>query len=429
MRQQYQPDLDLAPLLALRSASRLAIATSARGRTYGAKQQNDDARRNIFFFESGKEGAMSLYQRTILIVFCSLALLATGCNRTRTYSLEGRVVSKNSSTSEIIVAHGDIPGFMPAMTMPYRVKQTLEFETIQPGDKITAHIVFNENGSEYWLENVRITNQSGRKTSSASHESHQLTTGEHPPDIALVNQDGRTIHLSDYLGKALLITFIYTRCPMPEFCPRLSSQFARIQDELKKNPQEYEKTHLLTISFDPAYDTPAVLRRYGLAYLDGDARGFSHWDFASTTREDLQRVSRSLGLQYEGQENQFVHTMNIVLIAPDGSVAYFWNTNWTWQELINSLRRAATNGSNLRGQGLYGNLCARCHEVPNPDLRKQPPNLHGVFKTGTLPSGVAISDEKVLRTIMHGLGTMPPFEQTLSEKDARDIVAYLHTLN
>jgi len=158
---------------------------------------------------------MSLYQQTILIVLGSFALLATGCNRARKYSLEGRVVSKNSSTGEITVAHGDIPGFMPAMTMPYRVKQALEFETIQPGDKITADIVFNENGSEYWLENVRTTDQSGRKTSSASHESHQLATGEHPPDVALVNQDGRTIHLSDYLGKALLITFIHTRCFRP----------------------------------------------------------------------------------------------------------------------------------------------------------------------------------------------------------------------
>ena len=372
---------------------------------------------------------MSLYRRTMLIAVCSLTFLTMGCKGPRKYSLEGRVVSKNSSTSEITVAHGDIPGFMPAMTMPYRVKQALELETIQPGDKITADIVFSENGSEYWLENVRITDQSGRQTSSASHEPHQLTTGERPPDVALVNQDGRTIHLSNYLGKAVLITFIYTRCPMPEFCPRLSSQFARIQDELKKNPEDYDKTHLLTISFDPAYDTPAVLRRYGLAYLDGDASGFSHWDFASTTREDLQRISRSFGLQVEGQESQFTHTMNIVLIAPNGSVAYFWNTNWTWQELLNSLRRAARNGSNLRGQGLYSNLCARCHEAPHLDLKKQPPNLHGIFKTGTLPSGVPTSDEQVLRTIMRGLRTMPPFEQTLSDKDAGDIVGYIHTLN
>jgi len=198
---------------------------------------------------------MSLRRRMLLVLPCALAFLATNCNRTREYSLEGRVVGKDTGAHQITVAHGDIPGFMPAMTMPYRVKQAPELEKVKPGDKITADIVLNDDGSEYWLENLRVTDQSGRENSASLHEPHQFVPGEHPPDVALINQDGRTIHLSDYLGKAVLITFIYTRCPMPEFCPRLSSQFARIQDELKKDPEDYDKTHLLTISFDLAHDT------------------------------------------------------------------------------------------------------------------------------------------------------------------------------
>ena len=106
---------------------------------------------------------------------------------------------------------------------------------------------------------------------------------------------------------------------MPNFCPRLSSQFARIHNELKKNPEDYGKTHLLTISFDPKYDTPAVLRKYGLAYLDGDESGFSHWDFASPNPADLHRLAQAFGLEYEGDGNQISHTMIIVLIAPDGT--------------------------------------------------------------------------------------------------------------
>jgi protein SCO1/2 len=125
---------------------------------------------------------------------------------------------------------------MPAMTMPYRVKQALEFEKVEPGDKISADIVAKGNGANIGSRNLRITDQSGRKNSSMLHEPHQLTNGVHPPDVTLINQDGRTIYLSDYLRKAILITFIHTRCPMPEFCPRLSSQFARTHDELKKNP-------------------------------------------------------------------------------------------------------------------------------------------------------------------------------------------------
>jgi protein SCO1/2 len=139
----------------------------------------------------------------------------------------------------------------------------------------------------------------------------------------------------------LLVTFIYTRCPMPDFCPRLSSQFARIHNELKKNPGDYSKTHLLTISFDPKYDTPAVLRKYGLAYLDGDASGFSHWDFASTNPTDLRRLTQAFGLRYEQEDNQISHNMSIVLIAPDGKVAKFWSTDWTWTELMESMQKAA----------------------------------------------------------------------------------------
>ena len=168
-----------------------------------------------------------------------------------------------------------------------------------------------------------------------------LVPGERAPEFTLVNQDGRKIHLSDFAGKALLVTFIYTRCPMPNFCPRLSSQFARIHNELKKNPGDYGKTQLLTISFDPKYDTPAVLRKYGLAYLDGDESGFSHWDFASTNPADLRRLAQAFGLEYEGEDNQISHNMIIVLIGPDGKVAKFWSTDWTWTELMENLQLAA----------------------------------------------------------------------------------------
>jgi protein SCO1/2 len=272
-----------------------------------------------------------------------LLLLAAsvGCNRTKKYPLQGEVVAKNAATGEITVNHGDIPGFMAAMTMPYRVKDPAVVQELQPGDKIAAEVVLGKDESDYWLEDVRITDESARGQVKPPAAPPMLMPGERAPDLALINQDDRTIHLSDFAGKALLVTFIYTRCPMPNFCPRLSSQFARIHDELKKNPEDYSKTHLLTISFDPKYDSPAVLRKYGLAYLDGDQSGFSHWDFASTNPEDLARVAQEFGLQYQEEDNQISHNMSIVLIAPDATVVKFWTTNWTWTELMESMRHAA----------------------------------------------------------------------------------------
>ncbi|MGC2246009.1 MAG: SCO family protein, partial [Terriglobales bacterium] len=245
------------------------------------------------------------------LVLLLLAVLGA-CNRTRRYPMQGEVIDKNVADGEITVNHGNIPGFMPAMAMPYRVKDPAVIEQVQTGDEIAADVVVGNNRSDYWLENVRITDESGRGKIRKAPGSKMLMPGERVPDIALTDQDGRKIHLSDFAGKAVLVTFIYTRCPMPNFCPRLSSQFARIQSELKKNPADYAKTQLLTISFDPKYDTPAVLRKYGLAYLEGDPSGFGHWEFASTDPADLRRLAQAFGLEYEEEENQIVHTMSIV---------------------------------------------------------------------------------------------------------------------
>lgn len=278
------------------------------------------------------------------LVLASLILLLTAsiaCSRKR-YALQGEVVAKNVATGEITVKHGDIPGFMMAMIMPYRVKNNPAIvQELQPGDRIAAVVVMGSDRSDYWLEDVRITDESARGQAIPATGTRMLMPGARVPDVALVNQDGRTIHLSDFSGKAVLLTFLYTRCPMPDFCPRLSSQFAQIHDELKKTPADYAKTHLLTISFDPKYDTPAVLRKYGLRYLNGDEGGFSQWDFASASPKDLRKIAEAFGLQYQEKDGQIIHTMNIALIAPDGTMSKFWSTNWTGPELIESVRQSA----------------------------------------------------------------------------------------
>jgi len=277
--------------------------------------------------------------RFVFVVLILLLAMSAAC-RPKKYPLQGEVVAKNVATGEITVKHGDIPGFMMAMVMPYRVKNPGIVQEVQAGDKIAAVVVIGSDRSDYWLEDVRITDESARGRAIPAVGTRMLMPGAKVPDVDLVNQDGRTIHLSDFSGKAVLVTFLYTRCPMPDFCPRLSSQFAQIHDELKKTPADYAKTHLLTVSFDPKYDTPAVLRKYGLRYLNGDEGGFSHWDFASANPKDLGRLAEAFGLQYEEKDGQIIHTMNIVLIAPDSTMSRFWSTNWTGTELIDSLRQA-----------------------------------------------------------------------------------------
>jgi len=276
----------------------------------------------------------------VSILVCSL--MVTGCRtKSKRYNLRGQVLEKNVSANEITVKHDDIPDFMSAMTMPYKVKDAGKVQELEPGDIIAAQVVTSKDGNDYWLEDVRITDRSGRKAARAVVPSHRLQAGEHVPNLPLVNQDGATFHLDDFKGKSVLVTFVYTRCPMPTFCPRLSSQFAAIHDNLVKTPDDCRRTHLLTISFDPKYDTPPVLRRYGLAYLNNDPSGFSHWDFASTTPGDLRKLADAFGLEYFEEDNQIAHTMNIALIAPDGTVARYWANEWTAAELEAALRQEA----------------------------------------------------------------------------------------
>jgi protein SCO1/2 len=280
--------------------------------------------------------------KKLLYLGLGCAVLFAACQHgARRYQLRGQVMDKNVATNEITVDHEDIPGFMQAMTMPYKVKDSAVVQEVEAGDKIAAEIVVANNGNDYWLEDVRITDESGRKTTKAPAPAQRLAAGERVPNLPLINQDGKTIHLDDFEGKAVLLTFIYTRCPMPNFCPRLSSQFARIHDNLEKTPEAYAKTHLLTVSFDPKYDTAPVLRRYGLAYLDNDASGFAQWDFASAGPSDLRKLADAFGLVYFEQGNQIAHSMDIVLISPEGTIVKYWSNEWTAAELEADLRQQA----------------------------------------------------------------------------------------
>jgi protein SCO1/2 len=271
----------------------------------------------------------------------SLALAVGGCPpKPKHYQLTGVVISKSVDTQQIVVAHDNIPGFMAAMTMPYAVRDPHGLGEVQPGDRIVADVVV-ESSSDYWLEHILITDQSGRGKPLPGETTAPLAAGAAVPDVPLVNQDGRTIHLSNFKGKAVLLTFIYTRCPNPDYCPRVSGQFAAIEKQLAQSPAEFARTQLLTISIDPAFDTPAVMRKYGLAYMGGDASGFAHWEFAVPSADDLKQLASAFDLVYYQQDNQIVHSMATILLAPDGTVARTWTDNdWTTPDMLSAISQA-----------------------------------------------------------------------------------------
>ncbi|HWE50997.1 MAG TPA: SCO family protein [Bryobacteraceae bacterium] len=272
------------------------------------------------------------------LVLAAFALLA-GCGGSgpKHYALRGRVLTK--SPDQLTVSHEDIPGFMPAMTMAYAVKDAAGFQKVEEGDAIAADLVADQKQNP-WLEHLVVTDSSGRDTIHNT-TADDLEPGSEIPDVELVNQDGKKIHLGAFKGKAVLITFIYTRCPFPTFCPLLSNEFASLHRELLKTPGDYKKTHLVSVSLDPSFDTPAVLRKYGLSYLRDDPAGFEHWDFVATAPADLKKLAAAFGLTYFEKDNQITHSLRTVLLAPDGTVEKIWSGNqYRKDEILDSMRQA-----------------------------------------------------------------------------------------
>jgi protein SCO1 len=266
-------------------------------------------------------------KRTVLLGGLVLAVILAGCQTApgKHYPLQGEVISVDASKGLIIVKHGEIPGLMPAMTMQYSVADPKQIQNLQPGDKITADLVVRENIGR--LEKITLVSK-GNGSPSGGVSQKIPEQGEVVPDFALVNQNGKTIHFHDFKGRVLLVTFIYTRCPLPDFCPRMSENFREIQNLLLSTSQSQAHTAFLSISFDPQHDTPSVLKHYASIYnkpVKGQ-RPFD-WQFAVPAAKDLPRIANFFGLITQPETAQIVHSLSTTLIGPDGKIQQWYDSN------------------------------------------------------------------------------------------------------
>ncbi len=259
------------------------------------------------------------------------------------FPVRGRVVSTDAT--HITLDHEAVPGFMEAMTMAYKVKDPSVLGELHPGDRITATIVTEKDAAGFknpHLEDIVIVAQA-KPDYKPSVQYHLPQPGELVPDFKLVNQSAKPIHLGQFKGKVLLATFIFTRCQMVDFCPRMSSNFAGIDKALAADPAMYAKTHLLSISFDPKYDTPEVLKKYGAAYMGKGAKeSFAHWDFAAPSEKDLATVEQYFDMGVTGEGASQMHSMSTVVIGTDGKVVAFYPTNdWKPEDVLAVMKKAA----------------------------------------------------------------------------------------
>jgi protein SCO1/2 len=253
------------------------------------------------------------------------------------FDLRGKVVAVDKHEGTVTLAHEAIPGYMAAMTMTYPLKDKWAFDVLKPGQTVQATLVVASDRA--WLEGTVVTAEAKPESDSlAPAEGVRTPLGEVVPDFPLTNQDGKRIHLHQYHGQVLLLTFIYTRCPLPDYCPLMSKNFAQILAELRSDPALSPSTHLLSISIDPGYDKPAVLRAYGLNCA-GNPHPFDHWEFASGTPEQVRKVAEFFGLKYWTEGGQIVHALVTALIGPDGKVAKIYRGNeWQPAQVVSDLR-------------------------------------------------------------------------------------------
>jgi len=271
------------------------------------------------------------------------AIAAGACHRgppPQKYDLTGKVVEVDRQLRRVTIAHDAIPGYMGAMTMPFLVKDDWVFGVARPGDSINATLMVDARQS--WLENAVISEPATADPSAASAGPAgppEPKTGDEVPDFSLTNQDSSPIHVGQYRGRALVLTFIYTRCPLPDFCPLMSSNLAEVDKDLQKDPALYARTHLLSITIDPDFDTSQVLQNYGKGYTgDTGQSGFDHWEFATGSKDDIKSIAEYFGLRYWNDGGQIIHSLRTAVIAPDGRlVKLYVGNDWKPADILKDL--------------------------------------------------------------------------------------------
>ncbi len=277
-----------------------------------------------------------------VVALLALLAAAASCSSAKTYEMRGQILGINRDKMEILVKHDEIPGLMAAMTMPWKVQQASMLDNLGPGDLIATEIVVdNSQGVITKITKVGTAKPDTPAPAGAAKPGvRYLSPGDQVPNQAFVNQDGRAVDFNSIRGnRAMAVTFIYTKCPIPTFCPAMDRQFAEAQGLIKDKGLE-GKAALLSVSFDPKNDTPAVLKQHAKK-LGADP---AVWTFATGDREEIDRFASSLLLTLVRGEaanpDEIGHTLRTTVVDSSGRITKSYSgADWTPAELVAELER------------------------------------------------------------------------------------------
>jgi protein SCO1/2 len=282
-----------------------------------------------------------------------LVLAGSGCKKgPQVYFVKGTVQEVKPAEKTVKIAHEKIPNYMDAMTMDFEVKDARELSGLQPNDYVSFRMVVTEK--EGWIEGIaRLgTNQAAPQRVANAPESFRrvrdvepLKVGDPLPDYHFTNEMNQPVRLSDFKGQALGITFIFTRCPFPTFCPRMSSNFEEAAKKLKANAAAPTNWHLLTITFDPDFDQPPVLKTYAKRFSYDPAK----WNYLTGELIDITAITEQFGLLFWRPDPKELtgisHNLRTVVIDASGRVdKIFGDNSWKVDDLVNEIISAAGKG-------------------------------------------------------------------------------------
>lgn len=270
----------------------------------------------------------------------ALALVLGACarNAPREYELRGVVLAVDPSRQEITIKHDDIPRFMPGMTMPFKVRDARLLQGRVPGDLVRATLVVEE--SDAHLRTLERIGYMSISESSSPPAPGDLAAGDAAPDATFTDQTGAARRLSDWRGQTLAVTFIYTRCPLPTFCPLMDRHFKVVQEAIQQDQTLRGRVNLISVSIDPAYDRPPVLAAHA-RQLGADP---TVWSFLTGSREEIDPFAARFGVSIvrgDTGPQEIGHNARTAVIDANGWISVVLSgTEWTPRDLIPELRNA-----------------------------------------------------------------------------------------
>jgi len=264
---------------------------------------------------------------------------SAGATSVREFRVAG-VIREPVQDGQLVIEHEEIPGFMPAMTMPFYVADVVEAARLEVGDKVRFRFVVGATSHADRFEVVgRDVAANGRVAIDARiSPPKRLKVGDVVPDFALVDQREQPVTASELDGKLTLVTFIFTRCPVPEFCPAMMLRYREVQSRIKDSPVLRERVRLVAVSLDPEYDRPEVLAEYGAAFgLDAGVCRLVTGD-----AHHVETLTKAFSVHSEQRAGTLDHTLCTALIGSDRRVIELWRGNgWKTEEVVTSLSAAA----------------------------------------------------------------------------------------